>query len=56
MSEDPLMTPEYILWCLTVETDRLAEKPPRTTQERLELRNIIERLQALLTEELEDVA
>jgi hypothetical protein len=50
------MTAEECLWHLSRETELLAACPPRTTEERLELRNIIERLQDVLVEELEDVA
>jgi hypothetical protein len=50
------MTTEECLWHLDLEAGRLESVPPRTSPERLELRRIIERLQAVLTEELEDVA
>jgi hypothetical protein len=50
------MTPEDILWHIECDCARLEAMPPRTASERLELRRIIERLQGVLTEELEGVA
>jgi hypothetical protein len=50
------MTAEECLWHLSREASLLEACPPATAQERIELRGIIERLQAVLTEELEDVA
>jgi hypothetical protein len=50
------VTTEECLWHLDLEAGRLEACPPSTASERLELRRIIERLQSVLTEELEDVA